>query len=200
MLPADKFPKPQAEITIRKFLYGLGQDLTINLPNHYPTWGFKSYAHTETKDSSSVEEVCVPVRLSRTASEGNPIRDFDSPFPAIDTATIWGWAKGNVFAERIVKDRVGGMYVRNPNSNAKLWRIRANQLRPFTDREYARVQTFPDDWVFHGNNKRDYQLQIGNAVPVVFVKNIALKVKQALEVADGKVNRIIEVGEQVCLF
>lgn len=195
-----RFPKPQAEITIRKFLYDLGQDLTINLPNHYPTWGFKSYAHTETKDSSFVEEVCVPVRLSRTASEGNPIRDFDSPFPAIDTATVWGWAKGNVFAERIIKDRVGGMYVRNPNSNAKLWRIRANQLRPFTAREYARVQTFPDDWVFHGNNKRDYQLQIGNAVPVVFAKNIALKVKQALEVADGKVNRIIEVGEQVCLF
>ena len=61
-----------------------------------------------------------------------------------DTATVWGWAKGNVVAERIVKDREGAMYVRNPESVAKLWRIKASKLRPFTAREYARLQTFPD--------------------------------------------------------
>lgn len=195
-----RFPKPQIDTTIRKFLYDLGQDLTIDLPNHKPAWGFKSYAHTETKEHTDVDEVCVPVRISRTASEGTPIRDFDSPFPAIDTATVWGWAKGNVEAERIVKDRVGGMYIRNPESEAKLWRIKANHLRPFTAREYARVQTFPDDWIFYGSNKRDYQLQIGNAVPVIFAKNIALKVKQALEVADGRTKIFVEAGEQARLF
>ena len=39
------------------------------------------------------------------------------------------------------------------------------ETRPLTVREYARIQTFPDDWVFTGNLSSQYK-QIGNAVPV----------------------------------
>lgn len=185
-LAAYTFPKPAKLTVIRDFIYDLGQDLSISLPNHNPIWGFKSYAHTETHAPHGGSDIAVPVRFSRTASEGNPIRDFDSPFPAVDTATVWGWALGNVNANRIQKDRTDAMYVRNPDSNAKLWRISASKLRPFTAREYARLQTFPDDWVFIGGNKRDIQLQIGNAVPVVFAKKIALSVREILEITDSK--------------
>lgn len=185
-ISAFTFPKPKKETPIRDFIYDLGQDLSISLPNHNPMWGFKSYAHTETSAPFSDNDIAVPVRFSRTASEGNPIRDFDSPFPAVDTATVWGWALGNVIATRIQKDRNESLYVRNPESNAKLWRISASKLRPFTAREYARLQTFPDDWVFIGGNKRDIQLQIGNAVPVIFAKKIALSVREILEFVDGK--------------
>lgn len=197
-----KFPKPQTKETrIKEFLYDLGQDLSISLPNHDPEWGFKSYAHTETGEAFNGTELAIPVRFSRTASEGNPVRDFESPFPAVDTATVWGWAKGNVVADRIMKDRERAMYVRNPESEAKLWRIKASKLRPFTAREYARLQTFPDNWFFYGNNKRELQLQIGNAVPVIFAKKIALKVREALEFLDGRKQEILfEVGEQTTLF
>ena len=195
-----RFPQPEKDTTIRDFIFELGQDLTVKLPNHDPTWGFKSYAHTETGEHFNKEAIVIPVRLSRTASEGTPIRDFDSPFPAIDTATVWGWAVGNVIANRIEKDRENAMYVRNPESTAKLWRINASKIRPFTAREYARIQTFPDDWVFYGNNKRELQLQIGNAVPVNFAKRIAIKVRQALEVLDGRVDNFIEIGEQMSIF
>lgn len=197
-----KFPKPQTKETgIKEFLYDLGQDLSISLPNHDPEWGFKSYAHTETGEAFDKSEIAIPVRFSRTASEGNPVRDFESPFPAVDTATVWGWAKGNVVADRIIKDREGAMFVRNPESEAKLWRIKASKLRPFTAREYARLQTFPDDWVFYGNNKRELQLQIGNAVPVIFAEKIALKVREALEFLDGRKQEVLfEVGEQIRLF
>lgn len=196
-----KFPKASKKTVIRDFIYDLGQDLSIKLPNHNPSWGFKSYAHTETGEPFSNSEIAIPIRLSRTASEGNPIRDFNSPFPAIDTATVWGWAIGNVKAERIEKDRANAMFVRNPDSTAKLWRIQASKIRPFTVREYARLQTFPDDWIFYGNNKRELQLQIGNAVPVIFAKEIALKVREALEVLDGKkVATNTEIGEQMKLF
>ncbi len=39
------------------------------------------------------------------------------------------------------------------------------ETRPLTVREYARIQTFPDNWEFCGNMGAKYK-QIGNAVPV----------------------------------
>ncbi|MEO5593424.1 MAG: DNA cytosine methyltransferase [Chitinophagaceae bacterium] len=49
-------------------------------------------------------------------------------------------------------------------------------LRPFSIREYARLQGFPDD--FHFENKRSSYKLIGNAVPVhmgKWIGNIAMK-------------------------
>ena len=172
----------------------------LQLPNHNPQWGFKSHVHIETGEPIEPGDGIVPVRLSRTASEGNPIRDFSSPFPAVDTATIWGWAAGNVKAIRIEKDRENALFVRNPDSNAKLWRISASKIRAFTPREYARLQTFPDDWAFYGNNKRELQLQIGNAVPVIFAKQIAKCVRFALEKLDGKTVTVPQSCIQLTLF
>lgn len=39
------------------------------------------------------------------------------------------------------------------------------QDRPLSIREYARIQQFPDDWIFMGTSAAKYR-QIGNAVPV----------------------------------
>ena len=44
-------------------------------------------------------------------------------------------------------------------------RCHPEETRPLTVREYARIQTFPDDWQFAGNLSSQYK-QIGNAVPV----------------------------------
>lgn len=43
-------------------------------------------------------------------------------------------------------------------------RCHPEETRPFTVREYARIQTFPDDWKFTGSVSQQYK-QIGNAVP-----------------------------------
>lgn len=44
-------------------------------------------------------------------------------------------------------------------------RCHPSQTRPLTVREYARIQTFPDDWTFVGSLSSQYK-QIGNAVPI----------------------------------
>lgn len=49
------------------------------------------------------------------------------------------------------------------------------ETRPLTVREYARIQTFPDDWKFYGSVNDQYK-QIGNAVPV----NLAYAVGRSL--------------------
>ncbi|MCL2632753.1 MAG: DNA (cytosine-5-)-methyltransferase [Coriobacteriia bacterium] len=44
-------------------------------------------------------------------------------------------------------------------------RCHPSETRPLSIREYARIQTFPDEWQFHGSTASQYK-QIGNAVPV----------------------------------
>lgn len=54
-------------------------------------------------------------------------------------------------------------------------RCHPDETRPFTVREYARIQTFPDEWEFSGSIAQQYK-QIGNAVPVNLGKEIGYSV------------------------
>nr|WP_263314756.1 DNA cytosine methyltransferase [Mammaliicoccus sp. Marseille-Q6498] len=49
-----------------------------------------------------------------------------------------------------------------------------------TVRENARLQSFPDDFIFYGN-KQDQYRQVGNAVPPLLGKAVATKVKELLD-------------------
>lgn len=59
-------------------------------------------------------------------------------------------------------------------------RCHPDETRPFTVREYARIQSFPDDWKFEGTISDQYK-QIGNAVPVELARRIGIQIVKALE-------------------
>ena len=59
-------------------------------------------------------------------------------------------------------------------------RCHPDETRPFTVRESARIQSFPDTWQFCGNLHSKYK-QIGNAVPVNLAKEIGLSIIKVLK-------------------
>lgn len=58
-------------------------------------------------------------------------------------------------------------------------RCHPDETRPFTVREYARIQTFPDEWEFAGSLAQQYK-QIGNAVPVNLGQEVGYSVVKFL--------------------
>lgn len=58
-------------------------------------------------------------------------------------------------------------------------RCHPEETRPFTVREYARIQSFPDDWIFTGTMHEQYK-QIGNAVPVEMARRVGVQIVEAL--------------------
>lgn len=67
------------------------------------------------------------------------------------------------------------------------------EARPFTVRENARCQMFPDSWEFCGNVMSQYK-QVGNAVPVSLAHDIAIEIKKTLELTEKEK----EIKEHSC--
>lgn len=67
-------------------------------------------------------------------------------------------------------------------------RCHPEETRPLTIREYARIQTFPDEWQFVGSVSSQYK-QIGNAVPVNLAYAVGRSLVALLNSIDEKVDQ-----------
>lgn len=68
------------------------------------------------------------------------------------------------FYRRLSYDQPSPTLVTSPVQKATMM-CHPTQDRPLSIREYARIQQFPDDWIFKGTVAAKYR-QIGNAVPI----------------------------------
>lgn len=66
-------------------------------------------------------------------------------------------------------------------------RCHPEETRPLTIREYARIQTFPDEWRFSGSVSSQYK-QIGNAVPVNLAYAVGRSIVSLLNSIDAKID------------
>lgn len=62
----------------------------------------------------------------------------------------------------------------------------SKQARSITVREAARLQTFPDDYIFYGSNTDVYKM-IGNAVPPLFAKCVANAIYDLIFLEENKI-------------
>ena len=77
-----------------------------------------------------------------------------------------------------------------------------NLYRRLSVRECARIQTFPDDFIFYYNDVADGYKMIGNAVPVKFAEALAVKIRNDIEIAIGeecRTNSAVKQEAQLCL-
>lgn len=78
-------------------------------------------------------------------------------------------------------------------------RCHPDETRPFTVREYARIQTFPDWWEFKGSLSDKYK-QIGNAVPVKLAYQLGLAIKNCLShTHPNEPETYVEDSQQIAL-
>ncbi|MFM9279239.1 DNA cytosine methyltransferase [Paenibacillus jiagnxiensis] len=72
------------------------------------------------------------------------------------------------------------------NVRKSMW-IHPTISRAISIREAARLQSFPDDYVFIGSKDSQYQ-QVGNAVPPIMARTIATKLAEMLDSCNGLSN------------
>ncbi|HLO51797.1 MAG TPA: DNA cytosine methyltransferase [Kamptonema sp.] len=99
------------------------------------------------------------------------------------------------FYRRLAWDKPSPTVTTSPNQKATDM-CHPDELRPLSVRECARIQTFPDDWVFYGSIASKYR-QIGNAVPVLLGEAIA---RYLYQIVKGHKTKGKLMFEQLSLF
>ena len=153
--------------------------------------------HFEFPEPHDYKPVLRDILLDCPKSEGTPYSDYKASIfklvppggywrdidPAIAKEymkSCWDMEGGRTGILRRLSLDEPSLTVLTSPSQKQTDRCHPIEARPFTIRENARCQTFPDDWEFVGSIGSQYK-QVGNAVPVNLAYDIGLKIKEALE-------------------
>lgn len=171
------------------------EDIFLPLPTHFQMHQDKSYQWKTVRDAIADLEFdkgeCATLseerlKFLKMIPEGGNWRDLPKDIIPIAMGGAYKSGGGKVgFYRRLSYDQPSPTVVTSPVQKATMM-CHPTQDRPLSIKEYARIQQFPDDWIFTGTTAAKYR-QIGNAVPVGLAEAIG---KAVCAVADG--NAVVE--------
>jgi len=113
-------------------------------------------------------------------------RDIDPEVAKEYMKSCWNMGGGRTGILRRMSLDEPSLTVLTSPSQKQTERCHPVEARPFTVRENARCQMFPDTWEFCGNVMSQYK-QVGNAVPVSLAHDIAVEISRTLSlIKNGK--------------
>ena len=107
-------------------------------------------------------------------------RDIDPEIAKKYMKSCWDMEGGRTGILRRLSMDEPSLTVLTSPSQKQTERCHPLEARPFTVRENARCQSFPDEWQFCGSVMSQYK-QVGNAVPVNLAYEVAREIYKALE-------------------
>lgn len=107
-------------------------------------------------------------------------RDIDPDIARTYMKSCWNMEGGRTGILRRMSMDEPSLTVLTSPSQKQTERCHPLEARPFTVRENARCQSFPDEWEFCGSVMSQYK-QVGNAVPVNLAYEVAKKIHESLE-------------------
>ena len=185
LLKAINYRVPQKRERI--FIVGIRNDIDISF--NFPIPEEEIYTVHDALKAGKLFDADVPhsigtryseykTKILARISEGGNWRDLPIDTQQEYLGKFYGQASNAQVARRLSWNKPCYTLLTNPNSKLTE-RCHPNETRPLTVREYARIQTFPDAWVFFGSLSSQYS-QIGNAVPVNLAKAMAQSAKNFL--------------------
>lgn len=119
-------------------------------------------------------------KLFELVPPGGYWRDIDPVLAKEYMKSCWDMEGGRTGILRRLSYDEPSLTVLTSPSQKQTERCHPTEARPFTVRENARCQSFPDEWEFCGNVMSQYK-QVGNAVPVNLAYEVAKSIHTALE-------------------
>ena len=118
-------------------------------------------------------------KLFELVPPGGYWRDIDPELAKEYMKSCWNMEGGRTGILRRMSMDEPSLTVLTSPSQKQTERCHPLEARPFTVRENARCQSFPDEWEFCGNVGSQYK-QVGNAVPVNLAYEIAREIMKSL--------------------
>lgn len=160
------------------------EDIFLPVPTHFqvhqnPELRWQTVG-SAIKDLEDDEEECATLSAERKkylhmVPEGGNWRDLPADLIPAAMGGAYESGGGKVgFYRRLSYAQPAPTITTSPAQKATML-CHPKKDRPLSVKEYARIQQFPDDWIFIGNTQAKYK-QIGNAVPVGLGKAIGMAI------------------------
>lgn len=167
----------------RLFIVGIRKDLSntyvFNFPQKYKYKPVLKDILKDVPNSECAQYSEAKKNIFKLVPPGGYWKDIDENIAKSYMKSCWDMGGGRTgILRRLSLDEPSLTVLTTPQMK-QTDRCHPIEVRPFSIRENARIQSFPDDWIFAGSIVSQYK-QIGNAVPVNLAKEIGLEIVKTL--------------------